>query len=60
MNKLVDKIFEHPIITIFIIVALFNGVTNVIKAVKGDETKPMFSVTVTDTRTEDVEETKGE
>jgi len=60
MSKLIDKIFDHPIITIFIIVTFFNGLANVINAVKGDETKPAFAITITDERAGKIEETKGE
>lgn len=60
MSKLIETIFEHPIATVIIIAVFFNGLANVITAIRGNETKPAFSVTITDERTNKIEETKGE
>lgn len=57
MSKLIDKMFEHPIITVFIIAVFFSGLANVINAIKGNDVKAPISITITDERSE---ETKGE
>lgn len=46
MGKAIEAILEHPISTVIVVVALSNGISNVIDSFKGNgNVKPFISIT---------------